>query len=248
MVKKVIAMKNIFKTMAFVLMASMTVVGCGTDDEPIKPDTEPEKKPEKVEELPTVDEASVVYKNGYFVFSGTRPTTSHYFKIWVSEQQEGSQEKEYKVEYFIGKRQYQAKADDLKPGEKYWCRIGGFNYKGEKVMETSRLTIEVVKDDSPDAPAVDAITAVAPTTKTGADGYLKGKVITTDMEYSTDDGKTWTSVTTSGIINGLKSGVVLLRYKETDKQQAGKSASVIVPQHASNTDADGEGGKSEGLV
>lgn len=227
----------------------MSVVGCG--DDPIEPNKGQEEKPEpeqKVEELPTVDESSVSYKNGFIIFTGTRPTTSHYFKIWVSEQQEGAQEKEYNVKYFTGKRLYQAKADDLKRGEKYWCRIGGFNYNGEKVMETSRLTIEVVKDDSPDAPAVDAITAVAPTTKTGADGYLKGKVITTDMEYSTDDGKTWTSVTTSGIITGLKSGVVLLRYKETDKQLAGKSASITVPQHTSNTDANGEGGKSEGLV
>lgn len=242
-------MKKIFKTMAIVLMATMSVVGCG--DDPIEPNKGQEEKPEpeqKVEELPTVDESSVSYKNGFIIFTGTRPTTSHYFKIWVSAQQEGTQEMEYDVEFFTSKGLYQAKADDLKRGEKYWCRVGGFNHKGEKVMESSRLTIEAMKDEGPDAPAVYTITAVAPTTKNGADGYLTGNVITTAMEYSTDDGKTWTPVSTNGIITGLKSGVVLLRYKETDKQLAGKSASITVPQHTSNTDANGEGGKSEGLV
>lgn len=246
-------MKKIFKTMAFVLMATIMAVGCGSDDEPIKPDNN-EKQPEqeqpeqKEEELPTVDEASVCCKNGYIVFSATRPSSSYYFKVYVSAQQEGAQEKEYSVEYFTGKQQYQAKAVDLKRGEKYWCRVGGFNFKDEKVMETARLTIEIGKDDGPAAPSVSGITIVPPTSKNAADAQLQGKVITTDMEYSTDEGKTWTPVSTDGVITGLKSGTVLLRYKETDTKQAGQTASITIPEHNSNTDAGGEGGKSEGMV
>lgn len=243
-------MKKIFKTMAFVLMATMAVVGCGSDD-PIEPNNGQGEKPEpeqKEEELPTVDESSVCYKNGYIVFSATRPRSSYYFKVYVSAQQEGAQEMEYDVEYFTGKRQYQAKAVDLKRGEKCWCRVAAFNYKDEKVMETARLTIEIGKDDGPAAPSVSGITIVPPTSKNAADAQLQGKVITTDMEYSTDEGKTWTSVSTDGIITGLKSGTVLLRYKENDTKQAGQIASITIPEHNSNTDTDGEGGKSEGMV
>ena len=50
------------------------------------------------------------------------------------------------------------------------------------------------------------------------------------------------------IITQLKSGTVLLRYKETDTTQAGQVASITIPEHQSNTDGDGDGGKSEGLV
>ena len=244
-------MKKIFKAMAFVLTATMAVVGCGSNDGSIEPNNGQGEKPEpeqKVEELPAVDESSVCYKNGYIVFSATRPRLSYYFKVYVSAQQEGAQEMEYGVEYLTGKDQYQAKAADLKRGEKCWCRVAGFNYKDEKVMETARLAIEIVKDDGPAAPSVSAVTIVPPKSKNAADAQLLGRGITTDMEYSTDGGETWASVSTDGIITQLKSGTVLLRYKETDTTQAGQVASITIPEHQSNTDGDGDGGKSEGLV
>lgn len=239
--------------MAFVLMASITTVACSSGDAPIEPNggqvvQQPEQPEQKDEELPTVDESSVCYESGYIIFTGTRPSLSDYFKVWVSAQQEGAQEREYSVEYSTGKRHYQAKAADLKRGETYWCRVVGFNYKGEKVMETSRLSIEVVKDDGPDAPSVSGITIILPTSRNASDGQLHGRVITTDMEYSTDDGQTWNPVRTNGIITGLKSGTVLLRYRETDTMLAGQIASITIPEHINNTDADGDGGKSEGMV
>lgn len=242
-------MRKIFKTLAFVLIGTMAAVSCGSDDEPLKPSKEQEEEPEqKEEELPTVDESSVCYQNGAIVFSATRPSKLYYFKVWVSAKQEGAKETEYGVDFHVGKNQYVAKAPELKRGETYWCRVGGFNISGEKVMETSRLTIVVVKDDGPAAPSASAITIVAPTSKNASDGQLQGNVITTAMEYSTDGGETWTPVRTNGVISGLKSGTVLLRYSETDTRQAGQSASFVIPAHNSNTDAEGEGGKSEGMV
>lgn len=227
----------------------MAAIGCGCDDEHIDSNNGQEEKPgNNVKKLPTVDESSVCYINGHITFIGTLPSTNHYFKVWVSAQQEGAQEKEYSVEYSTEYNLYQASADDLKRNEKFWCRVCGYNYEGEKLMETSRLTIETVKDDGPDAPSVSGITIVTPTSKKGTDGKLLGDVITTAMEYSTDNGKTWTPVNTDGIITGLTSGIVLLRYKETDTKLAGQIASITIPEHQNNTDADGDGGKSEGLV
>lgn len=242
-------MKSIFKIITLGLLSAMMLQACGSDDEPLKPNTnEEEKPPVVVEEPPTVDVSSFCYKDGNITFAGTRVRTSQYFKLFVTDIPTGGQEREYAVEYYVGKNLYQASVADLARGKEYWCRIRGYNYNDDKLMETSQLSFTTTKDSGPEAPNVRDITVIPPTRKNGSDGQLIGQVITTKMEYSANDGESWTAVKTDGSIKGLSSGVVLLRISETDQRQAGKSASITVPEHASNTDPDGDGGKSDGLI
>ena len=80
--------------------------------------------------------------------------------------------------------------------------------------------------DGPAAPS--GLMATAPTSKDGNDGAIGG--MTTDMEYSIDDGENWIPVTTSPI-TGLASGKVLVRYAGTDTVKPGDSAEVTVPDY-----------------
>ncbi|MBQ4378893.1 MAG: InlB B-repeat-containing protein [Treponema sp.] len=67
------------------------------------------------------------------------------------------------------------------------------------------------------------------TDEDSSDGKIENSEITTEMEYSVDDGKTWQDVTVAGEISGLKAGTVLIRMKETEKKAASVSVSIIVP-------------------
>lgn len=240
---------KILKILTLALAATTMLASCGSDDEEIKPnDQQTTPPPTKQEEAPTVDESSLKFQDGYVTFAGTRASTSQYFRLFVSTQQDGTAEKEYEVEFYVGKRLFQATVKDLERGRTYWCRVEGYNYKGEKLMETTRMSFYTSKDSGPNAPAINEITVFPPTTKRGHDGQLQGRVITTLMEYSTNNGDSWTKVKTNGSITGLSSGDVLLRYSETESKLAGKSATITIPEHASNTDPNGDGGKSEGFI
>lgn len=88
------------------------------------------------------------------------------------------------------------------------------------------------KANGPDAPS--GLVPKAPTTSGGSDGQISG--VTTAMEYSTDNGGTWTQVTADPI-TGLKAGKVLVRVAETAATYPGKSATVVVPKYtAPSTD------------
>ena len=50
------------------------------------------------------------------------------------------------------------------------------------------------------------------------------------MEYSSDNGTTWTDVTSNGSIASLAAGTVQIRVKETDEKLAGEAVSITVPQ------------------
>lgn len=59
---------------------------------------------------------------------------------------------------------------------------------------------------------------------------LSNAAITTDMEYSTDDGNTWTDVTTSGVINGLAANQeIQIRVKGNDYLNASEEVTVDIP-------------------
>ena len=88
------------------------------------------------------------------------------------------------------------------------------------------------KAEGPEAPS--GLVPTAPTTSGGSDGQISG--VTTAMEYSTDNGSTWTQVTANPI-TGLKAGKVLVRVAGTTTTNPGKNATVIVPEYtAPSTD------------
>ena len=59
---------------------------------------------------------------------------------------------------------------------------------------------------------------------------LSNANITTSMEYSTDNGTTWTDVTSAGSIASLAAGTVQIRVKETDEKLASEAVSITVPE------------------
>lgn len=59
---------------------------------------------------------------------------------------------------------------------------------------------------------------------------LSNANITTSMEYSTDNGTTWTDVTSNGSIASLAAGTVQIRVKETVDNLASEAVSITVPE------------------
>ena len=59
---------------------------------------------------------------------------------------------------------------------------------------------------------------------------LSNANITTSMEYSADNGTTWTDVTSSGSIASLAAGIVQIRVKESDEKLASEAVSITVPE------------------
>ena len=59
---------------------------------------------------------------------------------------------------------------------------------------------------------------------------LSNANITTAMEYSADNGTTWTDVTSAGSIASLAAGTVQIRVKETADKLASEAVSITVPQ------------------
>ena len=59
---------------------------------------------------------------------------------------------------------------------------------------------------------------------------LSNANITTAMEYSADNGTTWTDVTSAGSIASLAAGTVQIRAKETADKLASEAVSITVPQ------------------
>ena len=82
------------------------------------------------------------------------------------------------------------------------------------------------------APAVTPNIAQADCTFSPSNGKstLSNANITTSMEYSADNGTTWTDVTSAGSIASLAAGTVQIRVKETDEKLASEAVSITVPE------------------
>lgn len=89
------------------------------------------------------------------------------------------------------------------------------------------------KKAGPAAPDASKITVAAPTGANETDGRISG--VDSTMEYSTDGGKTWTSVTGTKI-TGLSAGEVWIRVKETSDTAAGEVLKITIPAYQSTTD------------
>ena len=77
------------------------------------------------------------------------------------------------------------------------------------------------------APDASSFRVTKTSTPTSEDGVIKG--VTETMEYSTDDGSTWTKVATGATaIEGLKVGDVKIRYAGTDDKNPSELVTVTV--------------------
>ena len=89
-----------------------------------------------------------------------------------------------------------------------------------------------VEEGSAKAPAVTPNIAQADCTFSPSNGKstLSNANITTSMEYSADNGTTWTDVTSAGSIASLAAGTVQIRVKETVDNLASEAVSITVPE------------------
>ena len=89
-----------------------------------------------------------------------------------------------------------------------------------------------VEEGSAKAPAVTPNIAQADCTFSPSNGKstLSNANITTSMEYSADNGTTWTDVTSNGSIASLAAGTVQIRVKETVDNLASEAVSITVPE------------------
>ena len=94
------------------------------------------------------------------------------------------------------------------------------------------LTGGQAEEGSAKAPAVTPNIAQADCTFSPSNGKstLSNANITTSMEYSADNGTTWTDVTSTGSIASLAAGTVQIRVKETDEKLASEAVSITVPE------------------
>lgn len=88
------------------------------------------------------------------------------------------------------------------------------------------------EEGSAKAPAVTPNIAQADCTFSPSNGKstLSNTNITTSMEYSADNGTTWTDVTSNGSIASLAAGTVQIRVKETVDNLASEAVSITVPE------------------
>ena len=226
----------------------MFCTGCGGDDLPEPENQNPTGTTTDNAQNPTIDEGSIAYNEALrtITFTATRPSGTM-LKVLLRQLTNGTEERLLDVYYNSSSRQYFIRLTNLIGGSKYAFCIVGYDKEEKEVTRTTEWTFTLPKDFGPAAPLISGIEAFAPTSPNAADGYLKGNAITTALEYSTDEGKTWTHVTENGIISNLKPGKVLLRFAETPTTEAGQTASLEVPPFKSNTDLDGTDGTSQGL-
>ena len=197
---------------------------------------------------PTIVESSVTYNASAKVvtFKASCPNGTK-VRVLFRQLTNGTEEKLLDVSYNTNSQQYYTKLPALVGGSSYAFCVIGYDDKGNEAVRSAEQTFSLPKDPSPDAPTTTGIKAFSPSAPDAADGYIKGDVISRTMEYSTDDGQTWTPVTEPGIIRNLSPGDVLLRIAETATTEAGKWATITVPPYRSNTDIGGSDGTSEGL-
>ena len=91
---------------------------------------------------------------------------------------------------------------------------------------TKALLLTVEKGGGPAAP--EGLVATPPTAQGMSDGTISG--VDATMEWSADDGETWTECPEQGTIGGLAPGDYLVRYKATEKAGPGDAATVTVPE------------------
>ena len=92
---------------------------------------------------------------------------------------------------------------------------------------TFGISVESVKSAAETPNIAQADCTFSPSNGTST---LSNANITTSMEYSADNGTTWTDVTSDGSIASLAAGTVQIRVKETGDKLASEAVSITVPQ------------------
>ena len=240
------------KTFAYILLCTITLFCFSCGDDLPEPESQSNENPTPPAtsnvKVPTIDESSITCNTSLKVinFKASCPNGTR-VRVLFRQLTNGTNQMMQDVSYNTTSQQYYTKFPALVGGSEYSFCIIGYDNEGKEAVRSTERTFTLPKDAAPDAPSITNIKAYPPSAPNASDGYIRGDVISKAMEYSTDDGKTWTPVTVAGTISNLLPGNVLLRLKETATTEASKPAIITVPPYKSNTDIDGTDGTSEGL-
>jgi len=226
---------------------ALLCISCG--DDVAEPSVQQPASEQSNVRVPTIEESSVSYDASMQIvtFKASCPIGTRVMLL-LRQLTNGSDEKLLSYSYYdTGSKEYRVKLANLVGGSTYAYCIVGYDSNGADAVRTAERTFTHPKNAAPAAPSMVGVKAFPPTSRDVADGYIQGVVITKAMEYSTDDGRTWTPVSKAGIIENLQSGNVLLRLAATSTTEASESATITVPPYKNNTDIDGTDGTSEGL-
>ena len=153
-------------------------------------------------------------------YNGVAVTVAGQYKR-NGENWDGKLEVQYKAE---GGKWTNAKPTDAGTYQLQVHIANGANFAAGYVELTDVLTI---KPASRPAPVISTFTVTAPTSINGTDGKITG--VTTDMEYSTNNGQSWTTCT-GDTISG-SDGNYQIRFKATTNYDASPVVVVTVPKH-----------------
>ena len=95
----------------------------------------------------------------------------------------------------------------------------------DTVTFTAKVEVAKSAEEKPDIAQADCTFSPS-----NGKSTLSNANITTSMEYSADNGTTWTDVTSAGSIASLAAGTVQIRVKETDEKLASEAVSITVPE------------------
>lgn len=230
--------------LAVVLTASLS---CGGDE--LEPSTNTPQQPQQpiAHDAPYIDESSITcdVTNMIITFKGVPNDGS--IRMLFRQRTNGTAEHWMNVSHNTSTNTYYVNLYKLTGGSEYAFYVVAYDFYGVESFRSVERTFTLPKNGPPAAPSMAGIKVYAPTSHVAADGYAEGGCITTAMEYSVDEGETWTPIAVAGSIRDLRPGKVLVRLKETATAEASLAAFFIIPKYVSNTDLDGEGGTSPGF-
>lgn len=228
-------MKKFFSLLLVFGVAVMLCTGC--DPDPVRP---------------TIEESSISHTDptpqGVTVTFKAECPESTKVAVRFHQRSNGNQEITINAQYRPYAEKYFAPSGALVGGSTYAYYVVGYDNEGKECCLSQEHTFNVPKNGAPQAPQVSSVKVYAPTSLVASDGYIEGDILTKELEYSLDEGETWTAISEEGFIRGLRPGKVQLRVAETPTTEAGKVSTIDVPPYKSNTDLDGDGGKSEGVT
>ena len=245
-------MKKLHLPIILAAIACVLAVSCGSDEPDNTPKpasgTTPAGTPSSSSaDNPYINESSIECDIPNMVITFQASPNKGSVAVFFRRLTNCSWEHQSAVSRYNAKNLYYVKLSQLLGGSQYAFHVLGFDQYGQEIFRSAERTFELPKSAPPAAPILSGLQVFAPSSHTAADGYVTGLCLTTAMEYSVDEGATWSPVTEAGAIRQLPSGKILVRLAETPTAEASREAFIVIPKYKSNTDIDGDGGTSQGL-
>lgn len=256
-------MKKIFPFICMALMAAGLTISCGSDDDSSAGEY---AEGASYDARQYIADSNDLMEKGLITFSDDLTSATAKFAVsdpadmnfaMVLAGSNGKKIAEFPAIYSAADNMYYVTMTNLNPGNLYFYHIVAYDAEGNYVSRANEGSFTLPQLQGPDA--LTGLVAHAPTgyeivideyNIDGSyiwhrqyDGFITGKSITPDVEYSVDGGETWTNATQNDTIKNLFVGKVLVRVAATTSAMAGEAVELTIP---GNTDFTGEDGYAEG--